>query len=144
MAAVVAAAPAALAQPRYALASWSAGEASGEPFPLVAAGLTMGLAWLPVVGPTIGYAYAGDPIRGAWVGAGQLTAGGAGWFAGYCLGALASPWLPARVGGPQAAADLGAGYGMLGALVAYTLWTGQDAWRVAEATRRERSTHPVF
>lgn len=127
------------AAPRYALASYSAAERGGEPYPLVAVGLTVGLAWLPVVGPAIGYTYAGEPIRGAWVGVGQLTAGGAGWGVGYLAGALLAPYTTAARPGEapaataQRGADLGAAYGALVALLAYTAWTAIDVHRLAAA-----------
>lgn len=127
------------AQPRYALASYTAAERGGEPYPLVAVGLTVGLAWIPIVGPAVGYTYAGEPIRGAWVGIGQLTASGAGWGAGYLVGALLAPYTTpagpreAPAAAAQRAADLGGAYGALAALLAYTAWTAFDVHRLAAA-----------
>lgn len=126
------------ARPPYALASYSAAGAPGEPYPLAAVALTVGLAWIPIMGPTIGYSYAGDPIRGSWVGLGQVTAAGAGGFAGYLVGALVAPWLPPRAGvtraeASQATADVGGAYGTLAALAAYTVWMAFDVHRLAAA-----------
>lgn len=92
--------------------------------------LSLGLAGL-VLGS--GHAYAGDPIRGAKVGAGGLGLVGVG-MGGLYLASLATP--------PGGGAQSGFGTLLLGlglttvAALGYTGWAAYDAYKTAEPRSR--------